>query len=119
MIRRPTRSTLFPYTTLFRSVDAKLLRKYGRGLICLSGCLSGEVPIRILEGRLDEARRLLLQYAGIFDVVYLEMQDHGISDQRRGKEGLGRPNKKTGRPLVGTNDFPHTPPDDARKHHRP
>src|SRR3712207_9566024 len=108
MIRRPTRSTLFPYTTLFRSVDAKLLRKYGRGLICLSGCLSAEVPIRILEGRLDEARRLLLQYAGIFDAVYLEMQDHGISDQRRGNEGPRRLNKKTGLPLVATHNSPPT-----------
>src|SRR3712207_2499093 len=116
MIRRPTRSTLFPYTTLFRSVDAKLLRKYGRGLICLSGCLSGEVPIRILEGRLDEARQLLLQYAGIFDVVYLEMQDHGISDQRRVNEGLRRLHKETGLPLVATNDSPYTAKSDARMH---
>jgi DNA polymerase-3 subunit alpha len=97
-------------------VDAKLLRKYGRGLICLSGCLSAEVPIRILEGRLDEARRLLLQYAGIFDAVYLEMQDHGISDQRRVNEGLRRLHKETGLPLVATNDSHYTARSDARMH---
>src|SRR5918998_6682932 len=97
-------------------VDAKLLRKYGRGLICLSGCLSGEGPIRILEGRLDEARRLLLEYADTFDAVYLEMQDHGIPDQRRVNEGLRRLHKETGLPLVATNDSHYTARSDARMH---
>jgi DNA polymerase-3 subunit alpha len=97
-------------------VDAELLRKCGKGLICLSGCLSAEVPIRILEGRLDEARRLLLEYAGTFDAVYLEMQDHGIPDQRRVNEGLRRLHKETGLPLVATNDSHYTARSDARMH---
>jgi DNA polymerase III subunit alpha len=97
-------------------VDMELLRRYGRGLICLSGCLSAEVPIRILEGRLDEARRLLLEYAEIFDAVYLEMQDHGIADQRRVNEGLRKLHKETGLPLVATNDSHYTAKSDARMH---
>src|SRR5215218_3118035 len=97
-------------------VDIELLRKYGKGLICLSGCLSAEVPIRILEGRLDEARRLLLEYAEIFDAVYLEMQDHGIPDQRRVNEGLVKLNRETGLPLVATNDSHYTTRSDARMH---
>jgi DNA polymerase-3 subunit alpha len=97
-------------------VDAELLRKYGRGIICLSGCLSAEVPIRILEGRLDEARKVLLEYSEIFDAVYLEMQDHGISDQRRVNEGLRRLHKETGLPLVATNDSHYTARSDARMH---
>jgi DNA polymerase III subunit alpha len=97
-------------------VDAELLRKCGKGLICLSGCLSAEVPIRILEGRLDEAGRLLLEYAGTFDAVYLEMQDHGIPDQRRVNEGLRRLHKETGLPLVATNDSHYTARSDARMH---
>jgi DNA polymerase III subunit alpha len=97
-------------------VDPELLRKHGRGLICLSGCLSAEVPIRILEGRLDEARELLLEYAGIFDAVYLEMQDHGIPDQRRVNDGLRRLHKETGLPLVATNDSHYTARSDARMH---
>src|SRR5215216_3248244 len=97
-------------------VDIELLRKYGKGLICLSGCLSAEVPIRILEGRLDEARRLLLEYAEIFDAVYLEMQDHGIPDQRRVNEGLVKLNRETGLPLVATNDSHYTARSDARMH---
>ncbi|MBD4107838.1 PHP domain-containing protein, partial [Xanthomonas citri pv. citri] len=80
------------------------LRRYGRGIICLSGCLSAEVPTRIREGRPDEARRLLLEYAEIFDDVYLEMQDHGIAEQRRVNEGLIRLHKETEIPLVAAND---------------
>jgi DNA polymerase III subunit alpha len=98
-------------------VDLELLRRHGKGLICLSGCLSAEVPIRILEGRLDEARRLLLEYAEIFDAVYLEMQDHKeIPEQKRVNEGLVRLHKETGLELVATNDSHYTTKSDARMH---
>ena len=98
-------------------VDMELLRRYGKGLICLSGCLSAEIPIRILEGRLDEARRLLLEYAAVFDAVYLEMQDHKeIPEQKRVNEGLVRLHKETGLDLVATNDSHYTTKKDARMH---
>jgi len=97
-------------------VDMEILRKYGRGIICLSGCLSAEVPTRILEGRPDEARKLLLEYAEIFDDVYLEMQDHGIERQRRVNEGLIRLHEETGIPLVAANDSHYTTRNDARMH---
>jgi DNA polymerase III subunit alpha len=98
-------------------VDMEMLRKYGRGIICLSGCLSAEVPTRILEGRPDEARRLVLEYAEIFDDVYLEMQDHlEIPDQRRVNEGLIRLHEETGLDLVATNDSHYTTRNDAKMH---
>ena len=97
-------------------VDMEMLRKHGRGIICLSGCLSAEVPIRILEGRPDEARRLLLEYAEVFDDVYLEMQDHGIEQQRRVNEGLFKLHKEMGIPLVAANDSHYTTRNDARMH---
>src|ERR671911_703094 len=97
-------------------VDMEMLRKHGRGIICLSGCLSAEVPTRILEGRPDEARRILLEYAEIFDGVYLEMQDHGIEQQRRVNEGLIRLHKDIGVPLVAANDSHYTTRNDARMH---
>src|SRR5918998_1318797 len=98
-------------------VDMEMLRKYGRGIICLSGCLSAEVPTRILEGRSEEARRLVLEYAEIFDDVYLEMQDHlEIPDQRRVNEGLIRLHAETGLDLVATNDSHYTTRNDARMH---
>src|SRR3712207_1016178 len=97
-------------------VDMELLRRHGRGIICLSGCLSAEVPTRILEGRMDEARKLLLEYAEVFDDVYLEMQDHGIAEQRRVNEGLVRLHKETGIDLVATNDSHYTTRGDVRMH---
>ena len=98
-------------------VDMELLRRHGKGIICLSGCLSAEVPTRILEGRVDEARRLVLEYAEIFDAVYLELQDHlEIPEQKRVNEGLIRLHKETGIDLVATNDSHYTARSDARMH---
>ena len=98
-------------------VDMEMLKKYGKGIICLSGCLSAEVPTRILEGRLDEARKLLIEYAEVFDAVFLEMQDHmEIPEQKRVNEGLLKLHKDTGIPLVATNDSHYTTRADARMH---
>jgi DNA polymerase III subunit alpha len=98
-------------------VDLELLRRHGKGIICLSGCLSAEVPTRILEGRIDEARKLLLEYAEIFDAVYLELQDHlQIPAQKRVNEGLLRLHRETGLDLVATNDSHYTARSDARMH---
>src|ERR671917_232447 len=94
-------------------VDMEMLRKHGEGIICLSGCLAAEVPTRILEGRFDEARRLLTEYGEIFNAVYLEMQDHGIPEQRRVNEGLVKLHKETGLDLVAANDSHYTTMHDA------
>ena len=98
-------------------VDMEMLRKYGKGIVCLSGCLSAEVPTRILEGRMDEARNLLEQYQEVFDAVFLEMQDHlNIPEQKRVNEGLLQLHKDTGLDLVATNDSHYTTRQDARMH---
>jgi DNA polymerase-3 subunit alpha len=97
-------------------VDMEMLRKHGKGIICLSGCLSAEVPTRILEGRMDEARKLLMQYGEVFDAVFLEMQDHGLPEQRRVNEGLLKLHKDTQIPLVATNDSHYTARSDAKMH---
>ena len=97
-------------------VDMEMLRKHGEGIICLSGCLSAEVPTRILEGRFDDARNLLHEYGDIFDAVYLEMQDHGIPEQRRVNEGLVKLHKETGLDLVAANDSHYTTRHDAKMH---
>jgi DNA polymerase-3 subunit alpha len=98
-------------------VDLEMLRRHGKGIICLSGCLSAEVPTRILEGRLDEARKLLFEYGEIFDAVYLEMQDHlEIPEQKRVNEGLLKLHRETGFDLVATNDSHYTTRADARMH---
>ncbi|HZB84472.1 MAG TPA: DNA polymerase III subunit alpha [Rubrobacteraceae bacterium] len=97
-------------------VDMETLKKHAEGIICLSGCLSAEVPTRILEGRMDEARKLLAQYAKVFDAVFLELQDHGIAEQKRVNEGLLKLHKDTGIPLVATNDSHYTTRSDAKMH---
>ena len=97
-------------------VDMETLRRHGDGIICLSGCLSAEVPTRILEGRFDEARNLLTEYGEIFDAAYLEMQDHGIPEQRRVNEGLVRLHKETGLDLIAANDSHYTTKHDAKMH---
>ncbi|MEJ7819981.1 MAG: DNA polymerase III subunit alpha, partial [Rubrobacteraceae bacterium] len=97
-------------------VDKALLKQYGKGIICLSGCLSAEVPTRILEGRPDEARKVLLEYQEMFDAVYLEMQDHGIPQQRRVNEGIVKLHGETGIPLVAANDSHYTTRNDAKMH---
>ncbi|HEY0128383.1 MAG TPA: DNA polymerase III subunit alpha, partial [Rubrobacteraceae bacterium] len=80
-------------------------------------CLSAEVPTRILEGRFDEARRLLFEYAEVFDAVFLELQDHlEIPEQKRVNEGLLKLHKQTGLDLVATNDSHYTTKNDARMH---
>ncbi len=98
-------------------VDLEKLREHGKGIICLSGCLSAEVPTRILEGRMEEARKLLEQYREIFDAVFLEMQDHlNIPEQKRVNEGLLELHKDTGLDLVATNDSHYTTRQDAKMH---
>src|SRR3712207_4178473 len=98
-------------------VDLELLRRHGKGIICLSGCLSAEAPTRILEGRIDEARKHLLEYAEIFDAVYLELQDLlQIPAQKRVNEGVVRLHGETGLDLVATNDSHYTARSDARMH---
>jgi DNA polymerase-3 subunit alpha len=97
-------------------VDLETLKRYGKGIICLSGCLSAAVPTRILEGRLDEARKILTEYTEVFDAVFLELQDHGIPEQRRVNDGILRLHKDTGIPLVATNDSHYTQRTDAKMH---
>ena len=95
----------------------EMLRKHGRGIICLSGCLSAEVPTRILEGRPDEARRLL---SGVrrrsSTACTWRCRTTAIEQQRRVNEGLIRLHKDTGIPLVATNDSHYTTRSDAKMH---
>ena len=98
-------------------VDMEMLHKLGKGIICLSGCLSAEIPTRILEGRPAAARERLLEYAEIFDAVYLEMQDHlQIPEQKRVNQGILRLHRDTGIDLVATNDSHYTTRADAKMH---
>lgn len=87
-------------------IDAELLEQYHEGLICLSACLAGEIPQTLLAGRYDEALQKALWFRDLFGEgnYYIEIQDHGLADQRSVLPQLVRLSKESGIPLVATND---------------
>ena len=87
-------------------VDLELLKKHHEGLIALSACLAGGVQQYLLEEQYEEARDYALKMADIFGEgnFYLELQDHGIPEQRAVNQGLLRMARETGLPLVVSND---------------
>ncbi len=87
-------------------VDRELLSRYHEGLIALSACLAGEIPAALRQGNYDEAKRIALEYQQIFgkNNFFLEIQDHGISEQAEVNRGIIRLSRETGIPLVCTND---------------
>lgn len=96
-------------------VDEELLRRYHEGLICLSACLSGEIPRALVQGDYEEARRIAENYIDIFgkENFYLEIQSHGLKEQVTANEGLIRLSRELGVPLVATNDAHYLTRDDA------
>ncbi|MCX7614622.1 MAG: DNA polymerase III subunit alpha [Clostridiales bacterium] len=97
-------------------VDLELLKEHSKGLIALSACLAGAVPSRILKGDYDGAKELALKYQNIFgrENYFLELQDHGIPEQRELNEALCRMSDETGIPLVATNDCHYLTKEDAK-----
>ena len=87
-------------------VDLALLKKHHEGLIALSACLAGGVQQYLLEEQYDTAKEYALKMADIFGPgnFYLELQDHGIPEQRSVNQGLLRMARETGLPLVVSND---------------
>ena len=97
-------------------VDRELLEQYHEGLICLSGCLSGEIPRALLAGDYQRARETALWYRSIFgeENYYLEIQDHGIPEQRQILPLLEKLSKDTGIPMVAANDLHYTVREDSK-----
>ena len=99
-------------------VDLDLLREHHEGLIALSACLAGEIPRALARGDYEGAREAALRYEGIFGRgnFYLELQDHGMAEQKRINPQLIRLSRETGIPLVATNDCHYIAPEDSRMH---
>ena len=87
-------------------VDMELLRRYHSGLIALSGCLSGDIPRKLLAGDYDGARLRALELSEVFgeDCFFIEVQNHNLPEQRQILPALLRLSRETGLPLVATND---------------
>lgn len=88
-------------------VDFELLKEHSEGLIVLSACLAGELPKAILNVGYDAAKKIAEKYIEVFgrDNYFIEIQDHGIADQRRSNPELIRLAKELGIGLVATNDI--------------
>ncbi|NLJ99799.1 MAG: DNA polymerase III subunit alpha [Clostridia bacterium] len=99
-------------------VDRDLLSKHSGGLIALSACLSGEVPSRILERNYEKAKETAAIYRDIFgkNNFFLELQDHGIPEQKTVNEALIKISEEMGIPLVATNDVHYIERGDASVH---
>lgn len=99
-------------------VDKEVLAKYHEGLIALSGCLKGEIPTLILDNRMEEAKRVALEYRNIFgqENFFLELHDHGIAEQKGVNKELISMSKELGIGLVATNDCHYIRKEDASAH---
>jgi DNA polymerase III subunit alpha len=88
-------------------IDRDLLKKHGRGLIALSGCLAGEVNQAILAGQTEAAERIVREYQEIFgrDNFYLELMNHGMHEQALCTTAAKELAAATGAKLVATNDI--------------
>ena len=99
-------------------VDYEVLEEYHEGIIALSACLAGAVASHLRRGFYEEAKREALRLKEIFgeDNFFLELQDHGIADQRTVNQGLLRMNQETGIKLVATNDIHYVNAEDEKAH---
>lgn len=99
-------------------VDKEILQTYHEGIIALSACLAGEVPRYITKGLYEEAKKRAKEYESIFGKgnFFLELQDHGISEQQRVNQELLRMSQETGIELVATNDIHYINAQDAIPH---
>ena len=99
-------------------IDLELLRRYSGGLIALSACLAGEIPRRLRNGEYENAKNYALELSELFgpERFYLELQDHGIPEQRAVNQGILRIHQETGIPMVCTNDAHYLRKEDAEAH---
>ncbi|MCK5145946.1 DNA polymerase III subunit alpha [bacterium] len=86
-------------------IDREVLEKHSKGLICLSACIKGEVPWKIIQNDYEGAKKDAIYYRELFgDNYYLEIQDHGIPEEKIAIKGLINLSKDLDIPLVATND---------------
>ena len=99
-------------------VDMEILQQYHEGIIALSACLAGEVPRYLVRNFYEEGKKAALRYQEIFGKgnFFLELQDHGIPEQRLVNQQLMRMSQETGIELVVTNDVHYTYESDADSH---
>lgn len=96
-------------------VDKEILRRHAEGIIALSACLAGEVSQHLLQDQLELAVQSAREYEEIFGKgnFFLEVQDHGLDEQRKVNAGMWQVHERTGIPMVATNDVHYVQREDA------
>ena len=95
-------------------IDWGLLHEHSEGLVCLSGCLAGDIPQKIINGRYEDAKARALELREVFgEDFYLEIQRHGIRDEETAARGILRIHDETGIPIAVTNDAHYINKEDA------
>lgn len=99
-------------------IDRELLAAHSQGLIGLSACLHGEVAHHLVEGDIDSAASIAGTYADIFgkENYFIEIMDHGILEQRKANRHMKELSRRTGIPLVATNDVHYLKREHAEAH---
>lgn len=99
-------------------IDNDVLKKYSEGIIALSACLAGDIQQKIIQNNYEGAKKKALELIDIFgkENFYLELQDHGIEEQKRVNKELLLLSKEIGSPLVATNDIHYLTKKDADIH---
>ncbi|WP_255449289.1 DNA polymerase III subunit alpha [Selenomonas caprae] len=99
-------------------IDKELLRKYHEGIICLSACIAGEIPRALIQDNKDKADALVQEYLEIFgkDNFFLEIQNHGLPEERKANAGLIELAEKYDIGLVATNDCHYVKREDSEFH---
>lgn len=99
-------------------IDKDLLAHHSKGIIALSACLKGDIAEHLMEDKYAEAKRLAYEYQDIFgkENFFLELQNHGLEQDKKILPMLYRMSRETGMPLVATNDAHYLKRDDARAH---
>src|SRR4030067_1448838 len=87
-------------------IDKKVLKQHSEGLIALSACLNGEIPVNLLDNRYEQAKKLAFEFADSFgkENFFLEIQDHDIDLEKKNKEEIQKLAKELNFNLVATND---------------
>ncbi len=116
-----TKLVSFAYTEGFYykpRIDKELLKEYNDGIICLSACLAGEVPRRIINNDIDGAKEVVKEFLSIFgkDRYYLELQDNGLREQILVNQNLINIARELDVNLVATNDCHYLTKDDFEFH---
>ncbi len=99
-------------------IDHEVLRKYSKGIICMSACIAGEIPQALLNGNVEKAYEIAREYLDIFgkDNYFIEIQDHGLEEQKKTNPLLVKLARDLGVGLVATNDSHYVRREDADVH---